>query len=371
MVGARDAGFGPHCKQLVTAPPSITISYNNAFNQVLRGDCVDAMNYLIGSGVEIDFVVCDPPYNLDSFMGKKWDNDVAMHPETWMPAFRLIKPGGYILAFGGPRTFHRIACAVEDAGFEIRDCLMWIFGSGYPKNHKSGVEGYEGWGTALKPAWEPVIMARKPLKCSTITANVRQYGTGCINIDECRIELPDGDPLAAGINGRDGSVIDTGLTEGSWGFKAVNRPAGLPRWPANVIHDGSQEATHGMPIDVNGMPTSRYFYCAKAAPKDRIYRCKDCNTSIRKYEFPDHQHGHTKLDGEPDYSHITSHPTCKPIALMRYLVRMVTPPGGLVLDPFAGSGTTLQAAKEEGFFSIGIEKEAPYIQDILRRLRQA
>lgn len=402
----------------------------NRHHILLHGDCIEAMNYLLDSDFRMDSIVCDPPYNLDSivkrfakttrdtggvvvermvtradglarvargFMGQAWDNDIAMHPETWVPAFDLLKPGGYMLVFGGTRTFHRIACAIEDAGFEIKDCLMWLYGSGFPKDHKPGVEGFEGWGTALKPAWEPIIMARKPFK-GTIADNVREFGTGCINVDGCRIELPEGDPLEAGIEGRDRRVIDTGLTEGAWGFKAVDRPAGLPRWPANVIHDGSEEIEAGfaeygnhqackppskatpegkilggkrsqgnLPADSGYI--SRYFYCAKAGPRDRIYRCEDCKTSIWKSEFPQHQHGHVKDDGKPDYRHITSHPTCKPLSLMQYLVRLVTPPGGMVLDQFAGSGTTLQAARAEGFFSVGVEKEDAYIQDILRRLK--
>jgi len=167
-------------------------------------------------------------------------------------------------------------------------------------------------------------MAQKPMSERTGTLNVLKHGTGAVNIDACRIPLAEDDHLQEGISGRDGRAIDTGDTEGAWGFKAVNRPAGLPRWPTNLVHDGSDNSFPGA-----------YFYCAKAAKKDRAG---------------------------------SKHPTVKPIALMRWLVRMVTPPGGLVLDPFAGTGTTLQAALEEGFRALGIEMNEPYVQDIVRRL---
>lgn len=366
---------------------------------VILGDCVEVMRRLAATGVKVDSIVCDPPYHLKSiverfgaksaapakfgtdgafarqskgFMGQTWDGgDVAADPETWRQAHALLKPGGYMLAFGGTRTFHRVACAIEDAGFDIRDCIMWLYGTGFPKSHAVGLPNWEGWGTALKPAWEPIVLARRPHR-GTIAANVLEHGVGGINIDECRIALPEGDPLQDGITGRDGSrEIDTGANDGEWGFKAVDRPAGLGRWPANVIHDGSEEVLEAFPSSKDGTyvgrnrnpdehsgnkiygarnadtkdvgfggsgSAARFFYCAKATAKDRAG---------------------------------STHPTVKPLALMRYLVRMVTPPGGLVLDPFAGSGTTLQAAVEEGFRALGIEKEEPYVRDIIRRLRLA
>ena len=359
---------------------------------IIRGDCVEAMRRLSATGLRVDSIVTDPPDHLKSiverfgakdaapakfgrdgafvrqskgFMGKTWDGgDVAADPETWRQAYNIIKPGGYLLAFGGTRTFHRMACAIEDAGFDIRDCLMWMYGTGFPKSHAVGLPGWDGWGTALKPAWEPIIMARRP-HLGTIASNVLEWGVGGINIDGCRVPLPDGDWLHDGITGRDGRDIDTADNEGLWGFKAVDRKAGMGRWPANVIHDGSDEvedsfAAYGehkacmspssakpegkilggrrsqgnLPQDSGSI--SRYFYCAKANKNDRAG---------------------------------STHPTVKPVALMRYLVRLVTPPDGLVLDPFAGSGTTLQAAVAEGFRALGMEMEEQYVGDIVRRLR--
>ncbi len=434
--------------------------------QIHNGDCLEVMKTL--KECSIDSVVCDPPYCLTSissrfkntskednnktgeraknrsdgyarlsggFMGQVWDHDIAFNMHTWEEVFRVMKPGAHLLAFGGTRTFHRMTCAIEDAGFEIRDCLMWLYGSGFPKSHdvskdidkKAGVkrkvsgrrmhptlkdtslieesanaahgdnvwarewditdpstleaQQWSGWGSALKPAWEPIIMAQKPFK-GTIAGNVLEYGTGAINIDGCRI-------------GTDERFNPSAMPNQIYGQFCGDETSGrhtIGRWPANLLLD---EEIHGMfphpnkssgepylysdkEYDVQGFinkikPNSpsnyndtgsvaRFFYSSKASAKDRIYTCTICNCSIFKSEFPFHKHDQEK------FNHIATHPTCKPVSLMRYLVRLVTPPDGLILDPFAGSGTTLQAAVEEGFNVIGVEKEVAYVQNIEYRM---
>lgn len=295
------------------------------------GDCLEILRTLGDSSV--DSVLTDPPYGL-SYMGNKWDYDVPSE-EIWSEVLRVLKPGGHLLSFGGSRTYHRMAVSIEDSGFEIRDQIFWVYSSGFPKSmdiskaidkklgrkrevigHKPGVyavdgndvggfktglkqkkvqveitkssskeaKHFEGWGTTLKPAHEPIVLARRrPIQ--TVVSNVLEYGTGGINIDESRIG---------------------------------------ERWPANVIHDGSPEATEGMG------KASRYFYGSKPSKKDR---------------------------GEGN-----THPTVKPTDLMKYLVRLITPAGGIVMDPFMGSGTTGVAAKSEGFSFLGIEREPDYLE---------
>lgn len=388
---------------------------------VLQGDCLEMLRELPAESVHC--CVTDPPYEL-GFMGKAWDRTgIAFDHRLWAQVWRVLKPGGHLLSFGGTRTYHRIVCAIEDAGFEIRDQIGWVFGSGFPKSrniskaideaagakrevisvsrpvkrmipgadqNKDGwikdngrefvptitspateeAKQWDGWGTALKPAWEPIVVARKPFP-GTVVGNVLKHGTGAINIDACRVELSADDPLQAGVK-HDGEALDTGDSDTQWGFKAVDRAPGLGRWPANIIHDGSDEVlelfaqfggnkgacapvrtrngdkfrtaygTFNGNIDEQGSTfrgdtgtAARFFYCAKASGEDR----KD-----------------------------NPHPTVKPTALMRYLCRLVTPPGGVIIDPFAGSGSTGIAAKLEGFSGILIEKEAAHIEIIRRRL---
>jgi len=323
--------------------------------KLMLGDCLKRLPELDDNSV--DSVVTDPPYGL-SFMGKDWDHGVpGVH--FWEEILRVCKPGGYLLAFGGTRTHHRLMVAIEDAGWEIRDVVMWVYGSGFPKSHNiskaidkaAGVERevvgsrnqrfgltqatgwnqtstprnsvisdtapatpeaqqWDGWGTALKPAWEPIIVARKPLE-GTVAQNVLEYGTGGMNIDRSRIPL-NGD-YKCGSNGR---PSQTGLGD-NYKPEVANQHSNVGRWPANLIHDGSDEAT--APLG----EAARFFYCAKASKSDR---------------------------GEGN-----NHPTVKPTALMRYLVRLVTQPNGIILDPFMGSGSTGKAAMLEGFRFIGIE----------------
>jgi site-specific DNA-methyltransferase (adenine-specific) len=353
---------------------------------VHHGDCSEVIRAL--ADCSLDSCVTDPPYALVSivkrfgkpgsaeckhgkdgaykrasrgFMGKQWDTgDVAFAPEFWAEVLRVLKPGAHLLAFSGTRTYHRLACAIEAAGFEIRDQIGWLYGSGFPKSHNVGkkLPEWEGWGTALKPAWEPIVLARKPLS-GTVASNVSAHGTGALHIEACRIE-GEAKPFGRG-------------TEGTGGYRLHHRdvsewkPADSGRWPANVIHDGSDEVVAAFPEtsgqsgavtgdepssktnntygQFNGRPATqprgdagsaaRFFYSSKADAADRLE---------------------------------SKHPTVKPVDLMAYLCRLVTPPGGTVLDPFAGSGTTGMACMREGFHAVLIEREAEYVADIHRRL---
>lgn len=277
---------------------------------IKHGDCREVMATLAADS--IDAIVSDPPYGL-SFMGKGWDHGVP-GVEFWTEALRVAKPGAHLLAFGGTRTYHRLACAIEDAGWEVRDCLIWVYGSGFPKSHNLDGER-KGWGTALKPAHEPIILARKPL-AGTVAENVLAHGTGAINVDGCKVGT---DKVQTSAHKTLGDGIKYGTSKP---FPASEVRIG--RWPANFIHDGSEEVTQLLG------DAARFFYCPKASKADR----------------------------DED----NSHPTVKPTDLMRYLCRLVTPPNGLVLDPFTGSGSTGKAALLEGFRFLGIEREAEYVE---------
>ena len=388
----------------------------------------------------VDAIVTDPPYHLQSivdrfkntspdddtytsekvrnrsdgfsrlagtgFMGKEWDGgDIAFDPMTWSLCLGLLKPGGHLIAFSASRNYHRMAVAIEDAGFEIRDQIMWIYGSGFPKSHNIGkqvdkIQGnerevvgkgkpmsslgvlhddswesdsnynetkgdteWEGWGTALKPAHEPIVLARKPISEKSIADNVLKWGTGGINIDGCRIEgndakYPDTNPdfkdvgakskEAIGIDklsfgqtenvkrkraNRNPRTDDSVFNKSTTGFRSETQefadadPRG--RFPSNLIHNG---------IDTDW---ARYFYCPKVSKTERN------NSALQN-----------------------THPTVKPIELMKYLCRLVTPKGGTVLDPFMGSGSTGMAAKDEGFDFIGIEKEREYYEIAEARIKK-
>ena len=383
----------------------------------------------------VDAIVTDPPYGL-SFMGKKWDYDVPS-VEVWEECLRVLKPGGHLLAFAGTRTQHRMAVRIEDAGFEIRDMIAWVYGSGFPKSHNVGkaidkaagaerevvgqyevtrdlsggswadlhgkpnaatlhnitapatpdAERWQGWGTALKPALEPITVARKPFS-GTVAANVLEHGTGAINVDGCRVDgVPPSVPQPIFSAEK---VAGFGASNGRNG--AMSQATG--RWPANLIHDGSEEVVGIFPASsVTGKRTdrsrsaivdgtswlndnhqsteytdtgsaARFFYCAKASKADRDEGLGAFDTR-ETAAMAGNMVGGQRLggDGSPiaTPTRANHHPTVKPTALMRYLCRLVTPPGGTVLDPFMGSGSTGKAAKLEGFNFIGIEREAEYV----------
>jgi site-specific DNA-methyltransferase (adenine-specific) len=300
-------------------------------------------------------------------MGKKWDSSgIAYDVELWTECLRVLKPGGHLLAFSGSRTYHRMAVAIEDAGFDIRDQIQWVYGSGFPKSHDvskaidkmEGAESakqYDGWGTALKPAHEPICVARKPL-IGTVVENVLQYGTGGINIDGCRVGTPETWQRLKGVS--------TGLGgEYLRGKQEIPRFSnGLGRWPANFIHDGSEEVLQGFPSDEK-QSASRFFYCAKASKKDR-------DEGLEGFEEREARSTNWSGDGMPLRQDGTErkqpiaqnhHPTVKPTSLMQYLCRLVTPPNGTILDPFLGSGSTGKAAMYEGFNFVGFDLNSEYI----------
>jgi len=320
--------------------------------KLMLGNCLDKLKELDDNSV--DSIVTDPPYGL-SFMGKKWDYDVPA-VNIWEECFRVLKPGGYLLAFAGTRTQHRMAVNIEDAGFEIRDMIAWVYGSGFPKSHniskaldKVGspeAQQWDGWGTALKPALEPITVARKPVAEKSIAENVLKYGTGAINIDESRV----------GTGAKKWEKPRGGIwkTDTDAKAKLVDNPQG--RFPANLIHDGSDEV-----VELAG-ESARFFYCAKASKKDR----DEGLDQMEEQQFVQWQTGNG-ASGKPssmsegrDTKRKNTHPTVKPTDLMKYLIRMVTPKGGVVLDPFMGSGSTGKAAKLEGFDFIGIEMDEEY-----------
>lgn len=431
------------------------------------GDCRDVIRTLPDNS--IDSVVSDPPYALVSivkrfansprseatentenpygrtgrgFMGQRWDNgETAFAVEFWAEVLRVLKPGGHIVAFSGTRTYHRMVVAIEDAGFEIRDQIGWLFGSGFPKSHnvskgidkaagaqrekiatgaavkrmipgadqnKAGWEKtsgreyvpgielpatddaatWQGWGTALKPAWEPICLARKPLE-GTVAANVLAHGTGALNIDGARVahmtveggSLAHNSHLRHGINGGNGGQIFP--TEEA---RRVVVPSPLGRFPANLIHDGSDEVLAAFP-DAPGQqqdvdpdaPSNKtglvYGKMNRHGEKSADSRYQD-RGATNFAALPGMRRGDSgsaarffytaKADAEDRLG--SKHPTVKPLDLIQYLCRLITPPGGTILDMFAGTGTTGEAAWREGFKAILIEREEEYQADIARRM---
>jgi site-specific DNA-methyltransferase (adenine-specific) len=422
-------------------------TYLNGRVTLLTGDCREQIKTL--ADASIDSCVCDPPYALVSiakrfgaagavdgksaapyrrtgagFMGKQWDNgEAAFAAEFWAEVMRVLKPGGYVLAFGGTRTYHRLACAIEDAGFEIRDQIGWTFGAGFPKSHNvskaidrslgaSGSSGefksaraahsaklgrringvavgdrpwmddpaaldrmareylsgspearqWDGWGTALKPAWEPICMARKAL-VGTVAANVLEHGTGALNIDGCRVGTETRINASAPRAERNGFV--KGFVGGT-----ETEVKDFGRWPANLIHDGSDEVVAAFPEAPGqggsvsmGSPSSLIdnVYGARARVPSENPRTDEGSAARFFYT--------AKADADDRLG--SKHPTVKPLDLMQYLVRLVTPPGGLVLDCFAGTGVTGEAAWREGMRAVLIEREPEYQADIVRRMELA
>jgi len=431
--------------------------------KIIQGDCLDKLKELEDNSV--DSIVTDPPYGL-SFMGKKWDYDVPSQ-EIWEECLRVLKPGGYLLAFAGTRTQHRMAVRIEDAGFEIRDMIAWVYGSGFPKSHNIGkavdklqgnerkeylrpiaypdsdcwgipnnnISGnnwgivnaddsgkgkgqgkqgmtptskgsspYEGYGTALKPALEPITVARKPLSEKTVAENVLKYGTGGINIDGCRVEYQDEQPSRVGFMKTN---REKGLNSSSYGGEKDTRiedpiPNTSGRFPANLIHDGSDEVVGLFPdskvsgsarngrANVNGKDysnldnifggklgkktgtlhndsgsASRFFYCAKASKSERNKGCEELEEKPKVFNGQSAQPSIEMKGVEQKFTTQPSknnHPTVKPISLMRYLCRLVTPKGGTVLDPFMGSGTTGIACINLNCNFIGIEMDKDYFE---------
>jgi site-specific DNA-methyltransferase (adenine-specific) len=402
-----------------------------------HGDCLEVLRTMADNSV--DSIVTDPPYGL-SFMGKKWDYDVP-GVDVWAECLRVLKPGGHLLAFAGTRTQHRMAVRIEDAGFEIRDMIAWVYGSGFPKSldvskaidkaagaerevvgfdpvaaHRTAAVGtaaygdykgqtgditapateaaqqWQGWGTALKPALEPITMARKPL-IGTVADNVLEHGTGGLNIDGCRVEgwKPQ---VTQGVNSK-ASSFNVAKE------RRISGDSNEGRWPANLIHDGSDEVVGAFPVTKSGALTAaqqvkggfagsvnaygtakaggtneyqasegsaaRFFYCAKASRADR-------NEGMQSGDKPAVGTGATmreREDADWKARNGNHHPTVKPTDLMRYLCRLVTPPGGVVLDPFMGSGSTGKAAMLEGFRFVGIEREAEYLAIARARIEAA
>lgn len=400
-------------------------------SNLYHGDCLNILPTLEENSV--DAIVTDPPYGL-SFMGKDWDHGVPGEA-FWREALRVAKPGAHLLAFGGSRTVHRLTCAIEDAGWEIRDTIMWVYGSGFPKSHdvskaidrEAGAENiigakpdrwtgkgnslnfstdrlqteckitapatplarqWDGWGTALKPAHEPIIMARKPFP-GTVAQNVTTWGTGAINVDGGRVGTED--VLSFGSR-----QLGDGIKYGKCNPTTEGEQNPNGRWPANLIHDGSEEVLACFPVtgasntrqptgkpmfptsgcavvwnansvmdtmqrghDDNGGSAARFFYCAKASKADRDEGLEGFEERQQRTTYDKRvrdMHGN-----DSGRSRTNHHPTVKPTDLMRYLVRLVTPPNGIVLDPFMGSGSTGKAAILEGFGFVGIEKEQEYI----------
>lgn len=350
------------------------------------GDCIEVLRSMAENSV--DSIVADPPYGLN-FMGKKWDYDVPS-VEIWSECLRVLKPGGSLLAFAGTRTQHRMACRIEDAGFEIRDMIAWVYSSGFPKSHNG-----EWGGTALKPALEPITMARKPL-IGTVAANVAAHGTGALNIDGCRVGTDEA--LGRFNNARTNGTSYVVQREAG----LVDNSGGLGRWPANLIHDGSADVVSMFPQsagqqgDVRGTEPSsvtngiygdfagrfasparndtgsaaRFFYCAKASRADRNDGVEHLNKKPLNWSSGTQNPGSFQSEGT-DKSSQNNHPTVKPTDLMAYLCRLVTPAGGIVLDPFMGSGSTGRAAGIEQFKFIGIEINPEYFEIACLRIDSA
>lgn len=385
--------------------------------RILQGDCREILPTL--DAASFHAVVTDPPYEL-GFMGRAWDSSgVTFRPETWAAVLRVLKPGGHMLCFGGTRTQHRMACAIEDAGFEIRDTLCWIYGSGFPKSldvsktidraahlilpigaevrrmipgADQAVDGWvkdngrtyqphsyvpaapeavawTGWGSALKPAFEPILLCRKPLD-GTIAANVLRHGVGGINIDACRVDPGSHVPGGGGLKGGAASRHE-GWQRLAHLTNEATEPHSLGRFPANVLHDGSDEVMAAFAAfgekdarDGTNKGIKRQVNCYGSGWSDEPGHSsgrRDTGTAARFFYS-------AKAD-KADRAD-SKHPTVKPLALMEWLVKLITPPDGLVLDPFAGSGITAEACMKLGFDCTLIDIEAGHVADIQHRIKR-
>lgn len=313
----------------------------------------------------IDAIITDPPYGL-KFMGKKWDYDVPS-VEIWREVIRVLKPGGHLLSFGGTRTYHRMVIAIEDAGFEIRDQIQWLYGSGFPKSHNiekaSGDSKFAGWGTALKPANEPIVLARKPLeKGLTIAENVLKYGTGALNIDASRIGSEGGTAKGNPPKEKSNGIYGNGIN-GACDILDI----GKGRFPANILLD--EEAAQMLDEQSGGL-RARGNKNAKQHVGD--YEASSYKFGNRESGFAGDSGGASRFfyvakSSKRERGEGNNHPTVKPIKLMEYLIKLITPPNGIVLDPFMGSGTTGVAAKNLGFEFIGIEMNEEYCEIAKKR----
>ncbi len=323
---------------------------------IIQGDCLHKMAEMQDNS--IDFIVCDPPYGL-SFMGKKWDAKTPSQ-DIWQEALRICKPGAMIAAFGGSRTHHHLMIAIEKAGWEIRDVVMYLYGSGFPKSHNFGkkIGGiWQGYGSTLKPAYEPIIIAMKPLD-GTFAQNAEKWGVAGINIDESRVETKE--KWKRDCTGQNMVVNALQKREGIGKFSND-----LGRWPANLILN---EESAGMLDQMTGNNCSRFFYCAKASSSERnaglegmpLKECGIKNDSGR---------GFSESDPYKKVMYKNNHPTVKPLSLMKYILKLLAPPGNpICLDPFAGSGSTLIAAKQLGIRAIGIEIDPEYCEIAEKRI---
>jgi site-specific DNA-methyltransferase (adenine-specific) len=415
--------------------------------QVICGNNIEVLKTLPDNSV--DSIVTDPPYGID-FLGKSWDADTGSI-ETYQQCYRVLKPGGHLLAFSAARTYHHLAISVERSGFEIRDQIMWIYGSGFPKSQDVGRQlqkrlgvketiknpnhradqidansfskktnsniiiptdeiamAWSGWGTALKPAHEPIVLARKPVSEKNIADNCLKHGTGALNIDATRVEYAqdeviDTAPRKAGIGAKKYAKGDDFAGDTSPEELQANQyyatASSLGRFPANVIHDGSDEVVSMFPdncgnaakatrtkTSITGTGASltrvkqagedngfydglgsaaRFFYCAKVSRKERNVGCEDI---VPRPLFNNPTGAMGANMGSKSTPSNNNHPTVKPVELMKYLIRLVTPPGGLVLDPFNGSGSTGMAAVELGYDYLGIDLDQNYVDISLARI---
>lgn len=328
-------------------------------NKFHLGDCLSVLRDFEANS--IDTVITDPPYGL-TFMGKDWDNGVPGEA-YWREMSRVAKPGASLLAFGGTRTFHRLTCSIEDAGWEIRDCLMWLYGQGFPKSRNLHGE-FEGWGTALKPAWEPIIVAMKPAE-GTFAENAETWGVSGINIAESRIGTAPRHNKP--VRGHKNSMIPYEGKEGP-GTDVVGR------WPANLILD--KEAAKALDEQSGTLTSGKVTKVYSAIPKESASLGKKNRHLSPASVFSDSggasRFFYTAKASKSERGQGNNHPTVKPLKLMEYLCTLTkTPTGGIVLDPFAGSGTTLLAARNTGRSFIGIEKDPQYVEIITARLNES
>ena len=367
--------------------------YKTESGKLYRDDSLKRMAKLPDNS--IDAVVTDPPYGI-SFMNSKWDYDVPS-VELWREVHRVLKPGGYLLSFAGTRTYHRMACGIEDAGFEIRDMCAWVYGSGFPKSlnigkavdelrgnkrrvigtnisgktalwHEKADMGkhditkgnseWEGWGTNLKPSMEPIVIARKPLSEKTVVENVLKWKTGGINVDGCRVKFKNESDKRVGTKdsqkGASGNPFSSGNNDGS-----ISTYKNNGRFPANLIHDGSDEVLELFPNNA-----ARFFYTAKASKSERNMGCDELEKRSNMRVNAPRQNEEAKYASKPK----NFHPTVKPVSLMKYLIKLVSREDATILDPFIGSGTTAVACERLNRKWIGIEKEREYYNIAVKRI---